>query len=212
MTDHAGQGARIILIDDHPAVRQGLALLLAQDCHIICAETACRAETLEILDTCKANIALVDLSLGDESGLDLIADMVARNIPVLIYSMHEDSGTIEQAFRMGACGYVTKREVSAVLLEAVRDVLAGRRHISPRSAQSLACTVLPPQDERHVQPLSDRERQIMAMLGQGDSNAEIASALTISARTVESYFSRIIEKMNFSGMKELRKHAIRKPL
>lgn len=200
---------RIFLADDHPAVRQGLAMLLTQAGHTICGEAENRAETLERLETSRTDIAVVDLSLGDESGLDLIAELRERGVPVLTYSMHEDSEIIERAFSAGANGYVSKREASEVLLGAAQEVLQGRRFISPRAAQSLATSVLPPQNGQGEIPLSERETQIMGMLGRGDSNAEIASALTLSVRTVESYFSRIIDKLDMHGMKELRKYAIR---
>jgi DNA-binding NarL/FixJ family response regulator len=202
-------GARVFLIDDHPAVRQGLALLLSQDYHAVCGEAENRMETLERLDCSRPDIALVDISLGDESGLDLVADLRKQGIPVLIYSMHEDSATVEQAFGYGANGYVTKREVSDVLLEAVRHVVDGKRYVSPRVAQSLARRVLPSPEANRGDLLSEQERRIMYMLGRGESNADIAERLAISARTVESYCSRIIEKLGLEGMKALRKFAIR---
>jgi DNA-binding NarL/FixJ family response regulator len=202
-------GMRVILVDDHPAVRQGLALLFTQAGHTICAEAESRAETLALLDASRADIAIVDLSLGDESGLDLMKDLRERGVPVLTYSMHENFETIERAFGAGANGYVSKREASEVLLRATQEILKGRRFISPRAAQCLASSVLPPQEGHGGIPLSERETQIMHLLGQGDSNAEIAASLAISVRTVESYFSRIIDKLGIYGMKELRKYAIR---
>jgi DNA-binding NarL/FixJ family response regulator len=202
-------GIRIILVDDHPAVRQGLALLFTQAGHTICAEAENRTEALAYFDASHADMAIVDLSLGDESGLDLIANLRERGVPVLTYSMHEDFETIEKAFGAGANGYVSKREASEVLLGAAQAILKGLRFISPRAAQSLAASVLPPQDINGVLPLSERETQIMHMLGQGDSNAEIAGSLAISVRTVESYYARIIDKLGIDGMKELRKYAIR---
>lgn len=208
-TSNTKTGMRIILVDDHPAVRQGLALLFTQAGHTISAEAESRTESLALLDASHADIAIVDLSLGDESGLDLMADLRERGIPVLTYSMHENFEAIERAFGAGANGYVSKREKSEVLLEAAQEILKGRRFISPRAAQSLAASVLPPQESLGEICLSERESQIMHMLGQGDSNAEIAESLAISVRTVESYCSRIIDKLGADGMKELRKLAIR---
>ncbi|GFE59944.1 response regulator transcription factor [Geobacter sp. AOG2] len=208
MADEAKTGARVFLVDDHPAVRQGLALLLAQKDYVVCGEAGDRAGALELLDGSPADLALVDLSLGEESGLDLIGDLHERGIPALIYSMHEDAETIERAFGAGADGYVTKREVSDVLLEAVAGVLAGRRHVSPHAAQSLADRVLATQAGQAEGVLSERERQIMAMTGRGDTSAEIAATLAISARTVETYYSRIMDKLGLDGMKALRRHAI----
>jgi len=207
MNNQVQKNIRVFLADDHPAVRQGLSLLLAQENIVVCAEAESCSETLARIDAVAPDIALIDLSLGDESGLDLIQELTGRDIPVLIYSMHEDPEVVEQCFIRGASGYVTKREDASVLLRAIRDVQAGKRHISPRIAQSLASRVLHP--AQSASPLSARQIQIMTMLGQGGSNKEIANELGISVRTLESYFSRIIEKIGVDGIKELRKHAIR---
>lgn len=205
MNSHARSNIRVFLADDHPAVRQGLSLLMAQENIVVCAEAETREEALAGIDSAGADIAVVDLSLGEESGLDLINELTGRNIPVLIYSMHENPEIIEQCFKRGASGYVSKRDEAFALPRAIRDVHAGKRHLSPRVAQCVASRALQPA----VLPLSAREMQIMTMLGQGDSNKDIASELGLSVRTVESYFARIIEKIGVEGMKELRKHAIR---
>jgi len=205
MNRQARNGIRVFLADDHPAVRQGLSLLMAQEDIVVCAEAETCAETLAGIDTAGADVAVLDLSLGEESGLDLISELIDRGVPVLIYSMHEDPGLVEQCFQRGASGYVSKRDEAFALPRAIRDVQSGNRHISPRIAQLLASRLLKPA----VLPLSAREMQIMTMLGQGDSNKDIAAELGLSVRTVESYFARIMEKIGLEGMKELRKHAIR---
>lgn len=200
--------ARIFLIDDHPAVRQGLNLLLSQDSHIVCGEAGSSGETFAQIGSTGADMALLDLSLGGESGLEVIPGLRELGIAVLIYSMHEDADTISKAFAAGADGYVTKRETADVLLAAVSDVLAGRRHISGVVAQSLANKALLSPEARRKTTLSEREVEIVAMLGQGESNAEIAAAINISVRTVETYFSRIIDKLELDGMKALRRYAM----
>ena len=199
------QCARILLIDDHPAVRQGLALLLTQERHQVCGEAGNRSEMLGQLATSRADMALLDLHLGDESGLDLIGDLRQQGIPVLVYSMFEDAHTIRRVFAEGAQGYVCKREVSDALLNGVREVLEGRSHVSPVAAQSLLISEQKPDDES---ALSEREQQIIDLLGQGCSNQEIAEKLAIGIRTVESYCARAIEKLGLKGMRELRRHAI----
>lgn len=209
MTKATGNVARIFLIDDHPAVRQGLKLLLSQEGHIVCGEAGSRVETFDRIGPSGADMTLLDISLGEESGLDLIAGLRALGITVLVYSMHEDAGTIEKAFSAGANGYVTKREMSDALLAAIADLRAGGRHVSPRAAQSLADRVLSSTKTDGTTALSEREQQVLAMLGRGESSADIAAACAISIRTVETYYGRIIEKLNLDGMKELRRHAIR---
>ncbi len=206
----AGNAKRILLIDDHPAVRQGVKLLLEQEDYLVRGEAGSSAEMLERIVSSQADLALLDISLGEESGLECIAELRRRGIAVLVYSMHEDAATIDKAFAAGANGYVSKREEPEVLLAAVADVLAGNRHISPRSAQSLANRVLSSPDAEREMLLSEREKQILFRIGQGESNAEIAAALAIGVRTVETYYTRMIDKLGLDGMKALRRYAIRK--
>lgn len=201
-------GARIFLADDHPAVLDGLKLLLAQDRHTICGEATCRAEMLERIDASTADIALVDLALCGESGLDLLPELLVRDIPVLVYSMHEDADTLRRALDRGASGYVTKRETSAVLLEAVRRVLGGERYLSPRIAASFGVEAL--NNTGQSGPLSEREQQILDLLASGETNADIAATLGVSGRTVETYCSRILVKLSLDGMKALRKYVIQR--
>jgi DNA-binding NarL/FixJ family response regulator len=209
MKNNAEIKARIFLIDDHPLVRKGLKQLLMQESHVICGEAGNRQEALEKIGSSGADIAFLDLSLGRESGLKLIPGLQKQGIRVLVYSMHEDVETIEKAFAAGADGYVCKREIEDALFRAVADLMAGRRHVSPRVARSLADRILFEPDEKPKQFLSGRERDVIKMLGRGETNADIADALCISPRTVESYFYRIITKFELGGMKELRQYAIR---
>ncbi len=133
--------ARIFLIDNPSSVRQGLKQLLAQESHVVCSEAGCGDEAFKRIGASGADLAFPDLSLGQESGLGLIPGSRALGIRVLVYSMREDADTIEKAFAAGAGGYVSKREMSEVLLAAAVDRPAGRRHLSPRHALSLAVRV-----------------------------------------------------------------------
>jgi DNA-binding NarL/FixJ family response regulator len=130
MRHTAGEGYRILLVDDHPAIRQGVGLLLALGKHVICGAVPDVAEARRGLDQGNVDLVLLDLSLGTGSGLDLLAEVTARGLPAVVYSMHEVPETIERAFQAGAQGYVTKREDPEVLLEAVATVMAGRRFVS----------------------------------------------------------------------------------
>lgn len=201
--------ARVFLIDDHFAMRNGLTLLLTKFGYAVCGEAENREETLARIESAQAEVALVDLTLGEESGLDLIDALRAQNVAVIIYSMHEDRKTIERSFSCGASGYVTKREVADVLLAALGEVLAGRRYASPRATKSLASQFLV-SDEDAEAALSQREEQIIAMLAQAETSDEIAKALHISIHTVKTYYARIIEKFGVDGMKGLRKLAARR--
>ena len=210
MSEYGTKAARIFIIDDHPVVRQGLQLLFMHAAHIVCGEAESVGSVMERLVDADADIALLDLSLGDESGLGLIEGIRATGCAVLVYSMHEDAATIERAFAAGANGYVSKRESEDILLQAVSDLLVGRRHISPLAAQSMTKRPLSGPAIKHV--LSERESTILACLGRGDSNVEIAAALSISVRTVETYCARLIIKLELEGMRALRHYAIRKTL
>lgn len=201
--------ANILIVDDHPAVREGLGLLLAKGEHVVCGEASCRDELLPLLDSSSPDIALMDISLGEESGLDCIHDLHSREIPVLIYTMHGSAKVAKRALSRGAKGFVTKRETLEVLLEAIQAVLNGELYLSPFVATSLEAEggqidapVKPPQ-------FSERERETLILLARGETNAEIASKFDVSVRTVETYCSRIQIKLDLSGMKALRKYALR---
>jgi DNA-binding NarL/FixJ family response regulator len=205
----AAAGVRVFLVDDHPVMRTGLSLLLEQSGHTVCGVAGSREMLLARLDDSQAAVARVDLSLAEESGLDVIDDLTKRGIPTLIYSMHEDSKSIERAFGRGARGYVTKREVEDVLLAAIAAVASGERYASPEVMRSLAARVLAADDGGET-ALSQREEQILDRLGCGETSGEMSRALNISSHTVETYYGRLIRKLGFSSMKELRKFAIRR--
>jgi DNA-binding NarL/FixJ family response regulator len=208
LMSRASEIPRILLVDDHPAVRFGLEQLLSLDKQRIFSTAGHREEMQQQLDAGPVDLAIIDLNLGRENGLDLIEDLRILNIPVLVYSMHEDARTIRLAFARGAQAYVCKREDAKSLLDAVNALLTGISHISPLAAQRLACEAIDSQQMAANVDLSEREKQIIALLGQGRTNTEIGELLSISIRTVESYCARAIEKLGLAGMKELRRHAI----
>lgn len=167
-----------------------------------------RAEALARLKEHPFNLAIVDLSLNGEDGVTLVADLHQRSIPVLVYSTHNDATRVQGAFAAGALGYVTKQEFDGVLLQAIREVAAGRRFVSPEAAVALAegLTALPAVDA--LQELSPHERKVYELIGRGSDTFDIAAALHVTNHTVESYYSRILVKLNLNGMHELRLHAI----
>jgi len=199
---------RIVVVDDHPAVRQGLAFMLASEGIQVCAEASGRAEALARVGERRPDLAIVDLSLEEEDGLPLIADLDRRGLPVLVYSMHNDAGRVSRAFAAGALGYVTKRELQGVLGEAIREVARGRRFASPIAAAALAEGLAADPAGDAVRKLSAHERKVYELLGQGQDTFNIAAALHVSTHTVESYYERIKIKLNLGGMHELRRHAI----
>jgi len=199
---------RILLVDDHPAVREGLGLLLAAEGICVCGEASGQAEALRSLAEARPDLALVDLSLGSEYGATLVTELCAREIPSLVYSMHEDIHHVESAFAAGARGYVTKRELQGVLVLAIREVAQGRRFVSPNAAIALADHIAGTRSHNGERELSDQERQVFHLLGEGEGTIEIAAAMCIKTRTVESYYARIMDKLGIEGMHDLRHYAI----
>jgi len=191
----------IFLVDDHPMVCEGLAHLLQTAGFTIAgqAESIGKALAHPALQT--SHLVLLDLSLGRENGIELLKRLRKLELPVLVYSMHDGSNIIRQALDAGAGGYVTKREASGSLLEAIRSVLQGTRYLSPRAERAL-------QQSMPTAELTGQQQQIYQLMGRGLSNHDIAEQLNISVRTLESYCVRIMDKMSVSGMKELRRRAI----
>jgi len=204
---------RILLVDDHPVVRAGLVLVLEQDGLEICGEAGSRCEALARLADASPDLLLLDLTLGREDGLALLEELSKRRpgLPVVVYSMHEDTLHIERAFAAGARGYVTKQEVAGALIGAIRSALRGERYMSPIAAQAMAHKLAggpAPSAMAEKADLSAQERRVYALLARGGTTSEIAAEMDLSPRTVESYFSRIQTKLQLTSMKELRRHAI----
>lgn len=200
---------RILVVDDHPAVRQGLGLLLEPEGIMVCAEADSCAKALEQLEAHRPGVVLVDISLSDEDGFGLIENLHRRSFPCLVYSMHEDGWHVERAFASGALGYVTKREVHKVLVEAIRKVAAGQRFVSPNAAVALAEQAASSKVNAYFEELSGQEQQVYRLLGMGLPTRDIAAGMNISPRTVESYYARMVVKLELGGVPDLRRHAIR---
>lgn len=200
--------ARALIVDDHPALRHALALLLAQEGVEILGEARGCADTLALVDRQRPGLVLVDLSLGEEDGTPLVAELHARGVPVLVYSMHDDPDRVVGAFAAGALGYVAKHEPQEVLVQALHEVARGLRFVSPAASLALAEGVGTRDPAQLLGRLSAHERQVYELLGQGADMHEIATTLRVSPHTVESYYGRILVKLDLSGMHELRRHAI----
>lgn len=204
MSDRTLAGVRVLLVDDHPVVREGLSLLLSNKGLVICGEAGCRDEALPLIASAAPDIALVDLSLGEESGIDLITEIQGSGMKILVYSMHDDGERVEAALAAGADGYVTKREMAATLLAAIAAVLAGDLYLSPTAGAGRRAG-----ERLEMERLSEREREVLHRMGEGYSTADLAHHFDISPSTVETYYVRITEKLGLHGVKELRLRAIR---
>ncbi len=203
-TSSAKNTIKILVVDDHPAIFEGLTLLLASEGINVCANANNIDDAIKHADKYKPDMAIVDLSLGKKNGLNLVAILHKRGIPIVVYSMHEDAMHVDGAITAGALGYVTKREFNKILVEAIYSVIDGRRFISPNAA--IEYNKQP--ESLQYRNLSDQERHIFQLLSNGDGTQQIAELLGISTRTVESYYARIQDKLDINSMRDLRRYAI----
>jgi DNA-binding NarL/FixJ family response regulator len=209
------EAARVYLVDDHPLVREWLANLIARQPDLsVCGEAESAVAALPGIHDACPDIAVVDISLDGCSGLDLIRDIrqIHPNLPILVLSMHAEELYAERSLRAGARGYVMKREATKQVVLAIRGVLQGRIYLSQRMEAALAGKI-----EIHatadpgsaVSHLSDRELEVFQRLGEGWDSRRIADELHISIKTVQTYATRIREKLCISTASELIREAIR---
>jgi DNA-binding NarL/FixJ family response regulator len=206
---------RIFLVDDHPLVREWLTNLINQQPDLmVCGETDRAPQALQAIAAASPDVAIVDLSLKDSSGIELIKDLKESQpgLAVLVLSMHEESHYAERALRAGAKGYIMKRETSKRVIEAVRRVLEGKLYVSQTITESMTTRLLegrPVNTSTPVELLSDRELEVFEMLGRGIGTRQIGETLGVSVKTVQAYCARITDKMNLDSGTQLLREAIR---
>ncbi|MHC4331056.1 MAG: response regulator transcription factor [Planctomycetota bacterium] len=205
--------ARIVIVDDHPIVREGLAdLINKEDDLVVCGEAEDAYQAMEVISELEPDIVIVDISLQDTSGLELIKDIKVQypSLPVLTLSMHDESLYAERALRAGAKGYIMKREATTNVVMAIRRVLNGQVYLSERMATQMVDKLVGGKPEESTSPidrLTDRELEVFSLLGQGNGTREISERLHLSVKTIETYRSRIKEKLNLGSGSELLQHA-----
>lgn len=213
--EHLPGKKRIFLVDDHPLVREWLTNLIHQQPDLsVCGEAETRSEAFAAILASKPDVAIVDISLRDSSGLELVKDLSGHtpHTTILVLSMHEEPHYAERVLRAGAKGYIIKRETTRKVIVAIRQVLAGQIYISETVASAIATRavgVKPAADWSPVAQLSDRELEVFEMLGQGKGTRQIAESLHVSLKTVQAYCARMKEKLNLSGATELLREALR---
>lgn len=206
---------RLLVVDDHAIVRHGLALLLTRHPEfVVAAEAGSRAEALDAFATAKPDAAIIDLTLKDGNGLDLIRDLLKQRpeLPCLVLSMHDELEYAERALRAGARGYVMKENADEVIVDALRKVLAGELYASPDVSAQLLRQAVAPRTERGetgVDSLTEREREIFRCLGQGLTTKKIAEQFNLSARTVEVHRASIKRKLACEDTAQLLREAVR---
>ncbi len=209
------EAARILVVDDHPIVYEGLEKLFGREKDLRIAGYAEDMEgAIRAVEKIRPDLAIVDISLaGGASGLELIKVLKRRypKLAVLVLSMHEESLYAERAIRSGAGGYVMKNELTARVVEAARAVLAGRVYLSgPMSSRLLDEMIRrgPNKTANPVERLSDREIEVLRLVGSGDTSSDIARKLNLGVKTVETHRRRIREKLHLRNSVQLMKFAI----
>jgi len=205
---------RVFLVDDHPIVRQGIGMLIAQQGDmVVCGESDIAPEALRLMKEAAPDVLVVDLALKGSTGLDLIKDVRIRypHVLMLVYSMRDESFYAERVLRAGARGYITKEEGGRAVIEGIRKVLTGQIFLSDKMASKMI-GMLVGGAGRPARPsidsLTDRELEVFELIGQGQPMREIAAKLHISPKTVESYREHIKQKLKLDNAAELLKHAI----
>lgn len=207
--------ARVLIVDDHPIVREGLALLISSQPDLeVCGAAEDVATAGQLVDEMKPDVAIVDISLKGSSGLELIKRIKAKHpsVRILVSSIHDESVYAERVLRAGAMGYVNKQEATRAILVALRRILDGRVYLSERMADRLLCRAVGGGGDRvevsPIESLSDRELEVFELIGQGLSTNEIAAKLHLSSKTVETYRDRIRLKLDLSTGSQLARHAL----
>jgi DNA-binding NarL/FixJ family response regulator len=204
---------RVMVVDDHPIVRQGLALLINRESDlVVCGEAEEAMGAIHVLASARPDVLIVDISLNGPDGIDLLKNI--RNthptLPVLILSMHDEMIYAERALRAGANGYIMKQEATEKVLIAVRRILNGEIYLSERiSNQILKQYITGSGTVRNssIGDLSDRELEVFRLIGEGHGTRQIAEELHVSVKTVESYQAHIKEKLSLRSARELMQRA-----
>ncbi len=205
--------AKIIIVDDHPIVRQGLGDLINREKDlVVCAQAENASQAIKAIKTQDPDMVIVDISLKEGSGLELIKDVKFKfdTVPMLVLSMHPEFLYAERALRAGAKGYIMKQEPNKEVIGAIRKILDGALYLSDKMMQKLVNKLVDVEGEAGQSisdRLSDRELEVFSLLGQGNGTRQIADKLHLSVKTIETYRSHIKEKLNFESASELLHHA-----
>ncbi|MDQ5846576.1 MAG: response regulator transcription factor [Acidobacteriota bacterium] len=206
---------RILIIDDHAVVRDGVKKIFDErPGAVVFGEASTRLEALRFAREQDWDLAVLDLSLGDQSGLDVLKELkqIRPRLPVLILSMHSEEQYARRAFKAGASGYITKDSSRAELAKAVNKVSAGGRYVTSALAESLVFDLARDLDRPPHETLSDREFQVMRFIASGKTVTDIAGLLSLSDKTISTYRARLLEKMGMKTSAELTRYAIQNKL
>ncbi len=203
---------KILVVDDHPLVREGLRHLVDKELDLeVCGEAEDQGDALRQAEVTQPDVAVIDISLKSSHGIDLIKEIKRRNkrVRVLVSSMHDESLFAERCLRAGAEGYINKEESPAILISAIRRVLRGEIYLSPRMTNRILNRVGGVRTVEHdpIETLTDREVEVFEMFGHGLSAKQIARRLDLSPKTIESHRVNIKKKLNLANSSELVRYA-----
>jgi DNA-binding NarL/FixJ family response regulator len=200
---------RVVLVEDHPMFREHISLLINRDLGmIVCGETDNVEDAMELIKQHEPDVAIVDLTLRESNGLELLKDLKAMGSPVktLVLSMHDEELYAERVLRAGAMGYITKKAASAEVIAAIRKVMAGKIYVSKNVTSRILQRISSKgqnAESSGIESLADRELEVFQLLGQGNNTRQIAEILKLGESTVETYRSRIKEKLQLRSSTEL---------
>ena len=205
---------RILIVDDHPLMREGLASRIASQPDMsISGEAASVDEALAQLQTCAPELVIVDIQLGESHGLDLIKEIGARypGVKMLVVTAYDESLYAERALRAGSHGYINKRELQDNIIQALRTVLAGEVYVSPKMTRQLVGRAIGGKDADDGDPirrLSDRELEVFQLIGRGKATGEIARQLNLSVHTIDTHREKLRHKLGVKNSAELMQRAV----
>ena len=206
---------RVLIVDDHTIVRRGLRALVSEEFRgATFGEAADARQAFAQLREKTWDVALLDITLPGKSGLDLLKELKAEwpRLPVLVLSGHTEDQFAVRVLKAGAGGYITKESAPEELAKAIRKILAGGRYVSPGLAEKLASGVKKDLTRAPHESLSDREYDVMSRIGSGKTVTEIAEALSLSAKTISTYRTRVLEKLGVKNSAEIVQYALRNGL
>jgi DNA-binding NarL/FixJ family response regulator len=206
---------RILIADDHAILRRGLVELLADGLQgAVCGEAGTSEEVISQMRSHDWDLVILDISMPGRSGIDLLADLkrMRPKSPVLVLSTHPEDQYAKRVLKAQASGYLNKTSAPEELLRAIRKVLAGGRYVSETLAESLALDLNQDQDRPLHESLSNRELEVLRMLGSGKSVSEVAEELHLSVATVSTYRGRVLEKLNLRSTAQLMRYALKNDL
>ncbi len=214
MNDVNQHKTRIMIVDDHPIVREGYSRLIEREPNLqVCAESDSKADALKQIMNAPPDLVIIDISLKDGSGLELIKDLKAqfKHIKMLTVSMHDENLFAERCIRAGALGFVNKQQAPEQLVTAIHRVLSGKVFLSSEITERMICRSIGSEnfsDQSPIESLSDRELEVFEQIGLGETTRQIAQKLNLSPKTVETYRENIKHKLNLDNATELIRNAI----